>query len=241
MTSPVTIDATFVPAPPPPIPIPPWSLAVAITGGGSGSVTGAGITCPSACSSTYPWNQRVSLIATPAPGSSFAGWSGACSGAGTCQVGAPGILPGPEEQVTAEFAPDPKCALAAARGGPLESSASGRSRNTRALTPSRVMTLDLSVTCDQSVRVVVAGTLTERLKQNSRSRRVRRTRTVRLQPTITSVAAATPNRVLIAIPKAASLALSDGANESANFTLAASNPTGTSTATLTISSLTARH
>lgn len=103
------------------------------------------------------------------------------------------------------------------------------------------MTLDLSVTCDQSVRVVVAGTLTERLKQNSRSRRVRRTRTVRLQPTITSVAAATPNRVLIAIPKAASLALSDGANESANFTLAASNPTGTSTATLTISSLTARH
>jgi hypothetical protein len=103
------------------------------------------------------------------------------------------------------------------------------------------MTLDLSVTCDQSARVVVAGTLTERLKQNSRSPRVRRTRTVRLHSTITLVAAGTPNRVLIAIPKAAALALSDGAKESANLTLAAITPTGTSTATLTISSLTARH
>jgi len=108
MTSPVTIDATFVPPAPPPVSLPPWTLTVAITGGGSGSVTGPGITCPNVCSSTYPWNQRVSLIATPAPGSSFAGWSGACSGADTCQVSPPAFLPGPDEQVTAQFAPGPK-------------------------------------------------------------------------------------------------------------------------------------
>jgi hypothetical protein len=101
--------------------------------------------------------------------------------------------------------------------------------------------LDLSVTCDQSVRVVVAGTLTERLKRDSRSRRLRRTRVVRLQPTITSVQAGTPHTVVVALPKAASLALARGATDSANFTLTASNATGTSTATATFSSLTSRH
>jgi hypothetical protein len=47
--------------------------------------TGA-IHCPSACSNAYTANTPVTLTATPSSGSTFAGWSGACSGTGTCQV-----------------------------------------------------------------------------------------------------------------------------------------------------------
>ena len=43
----------------------------------------------------------VTLTATPATGYIFAGWSGACSGTGTCQV----TMTGPES-VTAQFSPN---------------------------------------------------------------------------------------------------------------------------------------
>lgn len=50
----------------------------------------AGIDCGTTCSSqsaTFPLNSMVTLQATPASGSTFAGWSGACSGtASTCTV-----------------------------------------------------------------------------------------------------------------------------------------------------------
>jgi hypothetical protein len=164
----------------------------------------------------------------------------ACSGAGTCQVGSPAILPGPDEQVTAQFVPERKCAVVAARTGLLDRCAS-RPRKRQPPPLSGVMTLALSVTCDQSARVVVAGTLTEWLKQNNRPRRPRRARVVRLQPTIASVQAGTPHKVVVAVPRAASLALAHGATDSAKFSLTASNAAGTSTATATVSSVKARH
>ena len=59
-------------------PVTTYSLAVAKTGTGSGSVTStnvAGINCGSDCSEPYPSGTSVTLSATPAAGSTFAGWS----------------------------------------------------------------------------------------------------------------------------------------------------------------------
>ena len=64
-------------------------LAVSITSpSGSGTVMSmdGGINCPGTCGNSYPVNTPVTLSATPALGWSFAGWGGACSGNGSCNV-----------------------------------------------------------------------------------------------------------------------------------------------------------
>ena len=60
------------------------TLTVARTG--SGAVSGEGISCGSDCSETYPDGTGVTLTAVPATGWTFTGWSGGCSGTGTCTV-----------------------------------------------------------------------------------------------------------------------------------------------------------
>ena len=66
----------------------PVQLTVATTGTGSGSVTSpAGIDCGSTCQVTVANGTSVTLTAAPAVGSTFTGWSGACTGASaTCVV-----------------------------------------------------------------------------------------------------------------------------------------------------------
>jgi hypothetical protein len=65
-----------------------FTLTVSKNGTGSGTVTSnpAGINCGSTCSANFAQGSTVTLSATPASGSSFAGWSGACSGTGSCTV-----------------------------------------------------------------------------------------------------------------------------------------------------------
>jgi hypothetical protein len=65
-----------------------YPLTVAKSGTGNGTVTSLpGINCPSDCSEIYASGTSVTLTATPAGGSFFAGWSGSgCSGTGTCTV-----------------------------------------------------------------------------------------------------------------------------------------------------------
>jgi hypothetical protein len=65
-----------------------YDLSLERTGSGTGTVTSspAGIDCGVACSGTYAAGSVVTLTASPASESSFAGWGGDCSGTGTCTV-----------------------------------------------------------------------------------------------------------------------------------------------------------
>ena len=58
--------------------VPTWDLTVVKAGSGTGTVTSqpAGIDCGSVCAGTYQDRTTVTLTATPAADSSFAGWSG---------------------------------------------------------------------------------------------------------------------------------------------------------------------
>ncbi len=79
---------------------PRYTLLVQKTGSGSGAVSSSpgGISCGSDCSEDYTPVTVVTLSATPAPGSSFDGWAGACSGTAACA-----LTMGQALQVTASF------------------------------------------------------------------------------------------------------------------------------------------
>ncbi len=80
-----------------------YLLTVSRTGSGSGTVTStpSGIDCGTICSASYNANTTVTLGASATSGSTFAGWSGACTGAGsTCTVSMDSA-----KSVTAQFVP----------------------------------------------------------------------------------------------------------------------------------------
>jgi Fe-S cluster biogenesis protein NfuA/uncharacterized protein (DUF2141 family) len=78
-----------------------YGLTVTKGGTGSGTVTSspAGIACGMMCSASYSYNSSVTLTAAPATGSTFTGWSGACTGTGTCTISMTAA-----QSVTATFA-----------------------------------------------------------------------------------------------------------------------------------------
>lgn len=65
-----------------------FRLTVGKDGTGSGTVTStpSGINCGPDCIEDYVLGSVVTLTAAPSAGSTFAGWSGACSGTGPCAV-----------------------------------------------------------------------------------------------------------------------------------------------------------
>jgi serine protease AprX len=76
-------------------------LTLSKSGTGTGSVasTPSGIACGTVCSASYPSGGSVTLTATAAAGSTFTGWSGDCTGTGSCTVTMDG-----NHSVTASFA-----------------------------------------------------------------------------------------------------------------------------------------
>src|SRR5580704_11982969 len=63
-------------------------LTVQTAGAGGGTISSnpAGINCGQACSANFSSGTQVTLSASPAANSFFTGWSGACTGTGTCKV-----------------------------------------------------------------------------------------------------------------------------------------------------------
>jgi hypothetical protein len=78
LSIPTTVTATFN--------LQTYLLTVAKAGSGSGTVSGPGIDCGADCSESVANGTTVTLTASPAVGSVFTGWSGACGGTGSCTV-----------------------------------------------------------------------------------------------------------------------------------------------------------
>jgi hypothetical protein len=194
------------------------SLTVSLAGAGKGSVAGSQITCPSVCSASYPAGTIVTLSATPAAGSTFSGWSGACTGTGQCK-----LTISSDEAVTATFAPKPVCTLTSLRRQPKGA-------------------LKLTARCDQAAKLLLAGKISAVLKTHGRSpktgkRRQPKTKTFQITAVRVSIGANKSQTLSVKLPKAALAALRNEAHESATFTLTATNANGTSTSTAKIKRL----
>lgn len=77
--------------------VPQFTVMVTFAGSGAGAITGS-FTCQATCTQSVTLGAKVSLSAVPAAGASFAGWGGACSGPGTCE-----LTGDTNEMVTATF------------------------------------------------------------------------------------------------------------------------------------------
>ncbi|HEX2626764.1 MAG TPA: hypothetical protein VHL56_07635, partial [Candidatus Limnocylindrales bacterium] len=64
--------------------LPTYLVSVGKSGAGSGTITStpSGISCGATCSANFPKGTTVTLNASPASGSAFTSWSGACAGQG---------------------------------------------------------------------------------------------------------------------------------------------------------------
>jgi uncharacterized repeat protein (TIGR01451 family) len=95
-------------------------LTVAVSGSGSVSSTPGGIACPTACGADFSTGTDVALSATPASGSTFSGWSGACTGTGPCSVAM-----STERSVTATFSSAPGDVTVTGTAAPTQVTAGG--------------------------------------------------------------------------------------------------------------------
>jgi hypothetical protein len=98
------VTATFAPVT--------HNLNVSFAGAGTGTVSGPELECTESCSKPYADGTPVTLIATPKPGSTFTGWSGACEGTGECKV-----TMSEDRAVTATFAPAKHTLTVSLEGG----------------------------------------------------------------------------------------------------------------------------
>ncbi len=109
----LTATITFVPL---------RRLDVARAGAGSGTVTStpAGVGCGATCSATFEDGTSVTLVAVPDASSSFSGWSGACTGTGSCALAMTA-----DRSVTATFTPLWTLSVSSTAGGRVLSTPAG--------------------------------------------------------------------------------------------------------------------
>jgi hypothetical protein len=230
-------------------------------GTGTGTVSGAGLNCPGTCSASVPPGATVTLTATPHPGSTFTGWSGACSGTGTCT-----LVMSYDQYVTATFSapgahttpggsPAPTGGSPALTGGKPASGGGRRAaRCTVAPGSAKVLltapkgrakkgapkivpgTVSLTLRCDQATTATLTATLT-RLVGAKPKHGKQRSVTSRLGPVKKTLKAARALTVTLKLPSAAVAALAKQARESLVFRLSAVNGNGTVHATARIGAL----
>lgn len=134
-------------------------LVVSRTGSGSGTVASspAGVECGSTCSARFDTGSIVTLTASPASGSKFTGWGGACSGTvATCTVTMSRL-----REVTAEFGPDSP--------SPPAPPSNSFTQGTSTVDGNRIVT---------PVRVPGAGRITQSATRRSHGRTVRACRAI---------------------------------------------------------------
>jgi hypothetical protein len=198
-----------------------FGVAVSVTGPGAGTVTGSGITCPGTCYASLAPGTTVTLAAKPAGGSTFAGWSGVCSGAGSCSLTVSSMM-----DVTATFNVPPRCTVAVQSSevtvtGPKASHGSKSGVYSGALS--------VRARCDQAVASDLTGVLTEHAGQKPK--------TFDLGPVRDSLAAGVGRTFVLNLPSTALSALVSKTKESVSLKLRATNAQGSTTAMATIASL----
>lgn len=102
------------------------ALTIAKAGTGQGTITCNGTTC----AASYPEGSEVTLEATPAQGSTFAGWSGEeCSGTGSCVV----TIEEKDATLTATFVASPEPPPPPPGEGTAKAAASAKVKSGKAL------------------------------------------------------------------------------------------------------------
>jgi hypothetical protein len=203
-----------------------YALSISFTGAGSGSVNGSGVSCPGPgpCSASYASGSIIKLTATPASGSTFGGWGGACTGTQTCTV-----TMTMDRAVTANFTkipPAPSCSLRADSAKVLLKKPKKGKRKTQ---PG---TLQFTAKCDQAVSATLTGTLlvTEGTKKKKKHKNV----TFKVGPVRANIKPNTATTITVKLPGAALGALKKHDSMSGSFTLTATNANGKGTAQTTL-------
>ena len=164
------------------------TLTVSKAGTGNGTVTsrpaGTGIDCGASCSSSIAAATKVTLKATPAPGSSFGGWSGACSGGGACRVQMNGV-----RSLTATF-----YAAAPPSGGVVVVAASARVKGGKAA---------LKLSCS-------GGACSGKLKLTAKIRQGAKTKNTVIGRATYNIAAGQSKTIKVKLSAAAKKALKSG-------------------------------
>lgn len=227
------------------------TLYVAVDG--PGTVSGSGIACPGACSENYAPGTIVTLTPTAPSGSTFAGWSGACSGTGPCKLpmnfdqdvtatfvsSGAGTPSGPSGSSGASGAnsggpaahtPAPKCTVKPAGGKvPL---VKPKKRGSKV----KPGTLSVTVKCNQAAKVRLSLTLTRPVGKKPKHGK-QRTITTTVRGISASVKAGRVKVFVVKLPQSVLKLLGAKVTESGVFQLTAVNGNGTTHATARLASV----
>jgi hypothetical protein len=216
------------------------TLTLSTGGTGAGKLTSspAGISCPGTCSASFPATAKVTLTAVPDTGSTFAGWSGACTGTGACSVtmsadkavtatftastgggGGGGGTPSPPAAPTCTLKPDGKKVLI---------KAPGHTHREKSRAAAALRTLKLTATCDQDAALTLTGKVTSTGKRKHGKKPKAR------HATVHASGSGLAGQGLVLSVRLPASAVKHGAHVSVAFTLTASNVNGSASATASI-------